>query len=162
MSTLIIPVGIPGSGKSTYIRNTFPDAYVASSDQIRLDLFGSLEVAHEVGKKAANNAQVFEEFHTRIAEALQDGNDAVADATNLNADARYKLRTIATRVAARTHLIYFQNPAQAVKQNKQRAQDAIVPDAAMVYMLLKYIDSYEQIPREHYSVTTYIDRVAIR
>jgi predicted kinase len=159
MGTLFIPVGIPGSGKSTWAREVLPDAAVVSSDEIRKEFFGSLVAAHDEETKARNNAAVFLEFHRRIVVNLADGFDVLADATNLNHEARTKLRTIAGLVGARTHVLFFKNIVQAVERNFARDEDAVVPEAAMEYMMEKYWDTLDRLPSENYDRVTAIASV---
>jgi len=79
-NTLIVPVGIPGSGK-TYFRNTLlsylPDITVVSPDEIRKELTGN------ISDQSVNN-KVFETAYHRIYETFCTNNSKVFfDATNL-------------------------------------------------------------------------------
>lgn len=146
--TLHIPIGIPGCGKSTWARrkrvlSTSPSRYstpldVVSSDEIRKEFFVTLKSANDPKVKADANASVFRIFHQRIADMLQRGHDVVADATNLTSDSRRKLRDIASDQGAEVHYVFFDNIAQAVEQNRQRDEDAIVPDHVMDAMVMKH------------------------
>ena len=84
MPTFYLLIGLPGSGKSTYIENFEEDAVVVSSDAIREELYGSAEVQD-------NPARVFQIAHERVIAALQEGQNAILDATNLNAKKRANL-----------------------------------------------------------------------
>lgn len=159
MSSLIIPVGIPGSGKSTWVREVFPSAYIPSSDAIRVRLFGSLEAAHVAEVKEHNNKLVFETFHNELEIELAAGLTTVADATNLNREARAKLREIAGRLNAKTHLVFFQNVDQAVMRNSRRGPEDRVPAEAMAAMLSKYWDTMVRLPQEQYDFVTKISSV---
>lgn len=158
MSTLIIPVGIPGSGKSTWTREVFPAARQVSSDAIRLELFGSLEAAHKEEAKERNNEIVFKTFHTRIALHLLLHRDVVADATNLNADARLRLQNIvAEQPSAKTHLVLFKNVVEGITRNAARGPEDRVPERAMEYMVEKYWDALSRLPYESYDRVTMIE-----
>lgn len=133
---LIIPVGIPGSGKSTWAKSLFPWYYgqtvaIHSSDDIREELTG------DATTQTSNN-EVFETFHHRIHYDLDLWQSGVvfADATNLTRDARKKLIAIADMRNAEKHLVIFGNLTQAVKRNQER--ERVVPDHVMQKMLDKY------------------------
>lgn len=155
MASLIIPVGIPGSGKSTWAHK-FTKAELVSSDAIRIRMFGSLEAAHDAESKERNNAAVFHIFHDWIRRRLALGMDVVADATNLNHEARARLREIAVETSAETHLVLFQNLTEASARNRLRGPEDRVPDDAMSHMLGKYIDTMNRLPDEQYTTVTKI------
>ena len=75
---LLMLVGLPGSGKSTYLKKYFnQNLRVHSSDAIREELTGSAETQDI-------NAQVFELLHKRVREDLKNGISCVYDATNIS------------------------------------------------------------------------------
>lgn len=82
MVTLYLVVGIPGSGKSTYIKkHAMDDDIIVSSDALRLELYGD-------ENDQTHNPEVFAEAHRRIIDGLNDGNDVWFDATNITRKAR--------------------------------------------------------------------------
>jgi predicted kinase len=151
---LIIPVGIPGCGKSTYADRFFPIVY--SSDAIREELSGD----------ATNqdiNADVFGVFHRRIEHAFailapDDECDVFADSTNLRDFAREKLRAIADRVGVETHVILFDNNHQAVDRNNFRKR--VVPADVMVRMLDQFERAKVDIYTERYDSITVIKEIS--
>lgn len=77
--TLILLVGIPGVGKTTYAKNYIekvPDTIHLSSDAIRAELYGDESIQ-------GNPADVFSLMQKRAIEALNDGKDVLYDATNI-------------------------------------------------------------------------------
>jgi predicted kinase len=70
-------VGLPGSGKSTYIEKYCENCTVHSSDAIREELSGDVN-------NQDINAQVFETLHKRIKADLIAGKNTVYDATNIS------------------------------------------------------------------------------
>ena len=74
---LILLVGPSGAGKSTYAANTYAQDEVISSDAIRDELFGSLDMA-------GSQDRVFETLRQRAKARLAAGRSVVVDATNLN------------------------------------------------------------------------------
>lgn len=111
MGKLILPVGVPGSGKSTAGKKN-QDAVVLSSDAIRGELFGdeaiqydeelaqemirdrgiSLEgmTEEEIARKKQDlcHIRVFEILNERVHQALREGKDVIYDATNLRRSLR--------------------------------------------------------------------------
>ena len=78
---LSMMIGSAGSGKSTYIKSNFKPSEVISTDQIRLDLFGSF--TDEKVHTPENHAIVFGYAHDHITARLKNGLRTVFDATNL-------------------------------------------------------------------------------
>ena len=78
VNKLIIMIGIPGCGKSTYAQ-AMEDAntVVISSDIIRKELLGDEQDQN-------NNALVFSTLYAKSREFLKKGKDVVIDATNIN------------------------------------------------------------------------------
>lgn len=77
--TLIILVGISGSGKSTYAKKyieSHSGTVYLSSDNIRKELYGDETIQD-------NHSLVFYRMQTRTVDALNFGSDVIYDATNL-------------------------------------------------------------------------------
>jgi len=74
---LIMMVGLPCSGKSTYSQELAKkyDATVFSSDALRAELFG------DINEQSRNN-ELFVELHKRIKNCLASGKSAIYDACN--------------------------------------------------------------------------------
>lgn len=71
-------VGLPGSGKSTFIKNHFNEnLHIHSSDDIREELSGDIN-------NQKINTQVFELLHKRVKEDLKNGISCFYDATNIS------------------------------------------------------------------------------
>jgi len=88
MSEFVMTVGLPGSGKSTFIKENFSNFKVHSSDELRKEMFGSVNVVDK-------NQILFAELHKRIQDDLHLGYDVIYDATNISHRKRASfLRTI--------------------------------------------------------------------
>jgi hypothetical protein len=74
--TLTMMVGPSGAGKSTYAKQNFPVDTIISSDQIRQDLYGTLEntTAHDI---------LFRHIRKQAITALRSGRSVLIDATHL-------------------------------------------------------------------------------
>lgn len=138
---LIIPVGIPGCGKSTFAQTFFKEVRddVVSTDEIRAAMGDVTD--------QTQNDQVFDAFHAMIEDRLKSGRRVFADATNLTWKARFLLSVIAENTMADTHLLVFNNLAQAIKRNQSR--ERVVPDEAMTRMLSNYEKFRLDLPKEH-------------
>lgn len=83
---LIMMMGVPGSGKSTFAHRWQDiNTVVVSRDAIR---FGLLQEGDEY---FAKEGQVFQEFVRQIANGLDKEYEVIADATHINAASRAKL-----------------------------------------------------------------------
>lgn len=146
---LYIPIGIPGSGKSTWCREHLY-ATPVSTDDIRARMGDVNDQSH--------NDEVFERYHYEIGELLADlrGINVVADATNLTRKARSTLYEIARANKADVHIILFKNLSEAVSRNNLR--ERTVPPEAMVRMLDNYEQTVRLLPveRSHYVTITEI------
>lgn len=102
--TLVILVGIPGSGKTTYAENYIPDypkeAVHLSSDSIRAELYGNESLQ-------GNPAEVFSLMQNRAIEALNNGHDVLYDATNITRKDRASIIGVCPKFAKiECHIIW--------------------------------------------------------
>lgn len=81
---LILPIGISGSGKSTWIKTLPKDINIVSPDDIRRELTGDVS-------DQSRNREVFQEVDRRLNQLLSEGKKVVLDATNLNTKLRKQL-----------------------------------------------------------------------
>lgn len=156
---LYIVCGIPGTGKSTYIQAMFPETRVVSSDTIRRQYFDSLLAANDEETREQNNEMVFALYHSAIRESLERGRSVVADATNLTARSRKKLRAIAHETDADPILILFTNAIQGYERNRKRDADSVVPETAMTRMIQRYWKTLKDLPDEQYTTVIKIASV---
>lgn len=147
---LHIPIGLPGSGKSTWTKFYLRGAYHVSSDAIREEMHGTYH--HDT----ALNPIVFDEFYRRIRSRLTFDGDVVADATNLGAKYRVNLLNIAEETGSTVSYIVFTNTVQAIIRNAQRQPPRRVPDDVMAAFVGKYEMALTEIPTEPYHHITYI------
>lgn len=89
MNYLILTCGIPGSGKTTFIKNNFtqPNAYHISRDKIRFSLI------KDGDEYFSKEKLVYQTFVSEIQKLINDENDniIIADATHINEVSRSKL-----------------------------------------------------------------------
>lgn len=115
MSELLIFVGLPGSGKSTYFFAHFAATHV------------------HVSKDLMPNARRREDRQRAlIDEALAAGHDVVVDNTNPSRAIREPIIAAGKRYGARVIAYYFECAVkQALLRNKQREGKGRVPDVAI-------------------------------
>lgn len=82
---LTILVGPSGSGKSTWAQKNFKEDEILSSDQIRIELFGSFETR----ESQVNSDRVFRELYHRASVRLSKGKRVVIDATHVRTRDRF-------------------------------------------------------------------------
>lgn len=84
-NNFIIMVGIPGSGKSTFAKENYPDALYISRDEVRFSIIS------EEDEYFSKEDKVFDTFVDKINEGLRCSKDVVADATHISYGSRLKL-----------------------------------------------------------------------
>ena len=134
MSTLYVMCGIPGSGKSTWLRkNTKPEDKIISRDEIRFSII------QEGEEYFSREEEVFEKFCSEIKTALNDGYDVYADATHINRGSRKKLLQQVAIYA--DDIVAIEMPTAvslALKRNEEREGLRYVPPSAIKRMYSQY------------------------
>ena len=112
---LVILVGLPASGKTTYYRSHFADTHV------------------HVSKDLMANARRRDDLQQRaITDALEGGRSVVVDNTNPSPAIRAPLIALGRRHGARIMAYYFETAVkECVVRNRQREGKARVPDVAI-------------------------------
>ena len=126
MANLYLMCGIPGSGKSTWLKNHLKkfDKYV-SRDEIRFSMVKENE------EYFSKENEVFKEFCHQITKNLKNGYNTFADATNLNPKARKKLISNVSGYDE-LYIIVLETPLQiALKRNAMRTGRSFVPESAI-------------------------------
>lgn len=101
--SLILLVGLPGAGKSTYANKyvrEHKNTIHLSSDSIRLQMYGEESIQ-------GNPADVFSVMQKRVVEALNDGQSVVYDATNITRKDRSNIINVCPKyVKIECHIIW--------------------------------------------------------
>ena len=143
MNTLYITVGLPGSGKSTYVKNFIKnkDIEYLSSDSLRA-VYGKSEEDQTV------TPLVFGHIKRKVDEFLKDGKNVLVDATSVNRKERSDYINTAKKYGAKVVAIVFKMDRQGlIDRNKKRGEQGgrVVPDWVIDKMLAKFEEpSYDE------------------
>lgn len=132
MNTLIIMIGIPGCGKSTYAKKLLklhPNWKYVSRDEVRYEYVNDQEHYFD------HEHEVYKEFCNRIDMHLLNEETVIADATHLNQKSREKLLQTLTVIPDEIIGIVFTTPFEVcLERNSKREGITRVPDAQMYKM----------------------------
>lgn len=108
MKKLYLMVGVPGSGKSTYIKNFQAEhgGIIISRDEIR---FSMIDTRDDYFSK---EKQVFKTFVQEIQKALKENDVVYADATHISERSREKLLKALDLTDVSVRAIVLQTPLQ--------------------------------------------------
>jgi predicted kinase len=121
---LVLTIGLPGSGKSTFARRLAPqiDAIILESDALRRLLFG------EPSYSATESRRLFAALHAAARELLTSGRNVIIDATSVKESDRRPAYQISEVTGARLVQLKFSTPEDVIEQRLARRADA--PDPA--------------------------------
>lgn len=124
MSRLIMMMGIAGAGKSTWIKQNYPDVVPVSRDEIRFDILDE-----KGGEYFDHEDEVFNNFIHQIIGSLVADEVTIADATHLNRKARLKVLSRVRKYANEVEVVWIRVPLEtALKQNAMRSGRSRVPN----------------------------------
>jgi predicted kinase len=114
--TLYLTIGIPGSGKSTWIDRHLPNVKRISMDRTRRELLGD-------EKDQSQNQHVFEVCQKELRDTLRSGESIVFDATSHTQKSRRMPLSAARDFFAWIKIIYFDVPLEtALTRNASRVR----------------------------------------
>ena len=143
MPELVIFVGLPGAGKSTYYAAHFAQTHM------------------QVSKDLMPNARRRDDKQTlAIGKALEEGKNVVIDNTNPSSDIRAPLIALGKRHNARIIACYFECSVRAaIVRNRQRQGKGRVPDVA-IFTTQKKLQP--PVPEEGFDEVRVIDCETLR
>ncbi len=83
---VIILIGPPLSGKTTWVRQNFPDTEVISRDEILMEVYGSKN--YDEAYKNVDQRRVDRVLKDRLVNANTEGKNAIIDMTNMTSKRR--------------------------------------------------------------------------
>lgn len=169
MSTLSLPMGqfyllsgLPGSGKSTFVKNlNLPEGFIVSSDHLRRILYGTklyrdggIEHEHLYGWSKPG-AVIFDLMKTMCRERAKEGLTTFVDATLLGESERQEFAKIAKAQGMVTEVLIFDVPIDEVirRDNErlakvganviQRMEREFVKTSALPYRMIYGVERAE-------------------
>lgn len=134
MRILILMRGIPGCGKSTFIKDNGLENYTLSSDKIRI-LTSSFEFTPDGNKVISQKEGKYVWFllHDLLEKRMQQGALTVVDATNIKRQDVVKYKELAQKYRYRIYVIDFSDvDIELCKlRNKNREPYARVPESVI-------------------------------
>jgi predicted kinase/predicted phosphodiesterase len=131
----VVFVGLPGSGKSTFItKNPSIKRFVISSDDVRLQFGGvTLQEGYTEGIDQVNDKLVWKTIDAMIETRLKNGITTILDATNTNVERLHnRYYTLAQKYNFRFVIIHFHiDIEESIKRNLERKPYQIVPEFAI-------------------------------
>lgn len=150
--TLYITVGIPGSGKSTWIRNNLQvnGNIIVALDEIRKKYYGFFPQNLEDDLEN----QVWNEAISQAVSAIESGNDTVIDSMALTIEFRRKILEMIeerTNIKLRKIAIFIDTPVEVAIQRNYSRQKIVKEET--ILNLSRYLqepterESFEQVIR---------------
>lgn len=122
--SLVLLIGVSGSGKSTFARKHFQPTEVVSSDQCRA------LVSDDEGDQTATQ-DAFQLLHVIVEKRLQRGKLTVVDATSVQAWARASLLAIAQRCEIPAVAIVLDLPENVYRRQNRKRVSRVVEDSVL-------------------------------
>jgi predicted kinase len=124
-SLVTVMSGLPGAGKSHWIRHNAAGLPLVSLDAIRDQL--GIDAADQQGR-------VVDRARERARELLRDGTAFVWNATNLSRQLREQVIDLFASYNARVRIVYVEAPEQVIRERNRR-RDRPVPDRVIDKLL---------------------------
>jgi hypothetical protein len=150
---LLLTIGLPGSGKSTFARRLAPmiDAVILESDSLRLLLFA------QPAYSPSESRRLFAALHAAARRLLWLGRNVIIDATNVQESHRRPVYEMARETGASLLLLSFSAPQNVIEQRLARRKEA--PDAddssSAGLDVYRFMAERAETPlREHWNIDT--------
>ena len=127
--TLTLMVGLPRSGKSSWIKDHARDAVVVSPDWIRENILGE-----KYSYANSANAIVWSIMDSTLRIVLGQGKDAILDGVNLTKETRSYYVAIARQHGARVLMMMIKTPLEVCLQRNRDAANRKLPDEKLIKM----------------------------
>lgn len=118
-------VGVPGAGKTTYIREHMPAAIRVSLDDLRMMFSGQ---AFDPRSETLVAEAAWHTLELAMAWGCRRGHDVVLDATNVTRDYRVRATGLAHRHGARAICVFLDVPIAVAAQRNARRERVVPPE----------------------------------
>jgi len=157
MTSLVLLIGVSGSGKSTWIKNNkskWNNTVVISPDEIRRELTGDVS-------DQSRNKEIFEISKMLIIHNLKKGKNVIVDATNL--DTIYRIPfvddiTNEVEELKKIALVFYVSREEAIQRIKIDIENNVdrsnVPEDIIDSQYQKYMDTLKSLPEEGFKIVT--------
>lgn len=127
-NTLLVLIGLPGSGKSTKAKELAKtyNATIVSSDEFRKKEYGEESVQ-------GNNSILFEKIHNEIINLLKEEKKVIFDACNLSHKHRKQLLDKISKLEVNKMCLLFGVPVERCLE-RNRNRERVVPEHVIVRM----------------------------
>jgi predicted kinase len=151
--SLVLTIGLPGSGKSTFCRRLAPviDAVILESDALRRQLFG------HASYRASESRRLFQAIHEAAGFLLAEGNNVIVDATNLEEAHRRPLYAIAAETQATLVLLHFSADEEVIAarlEGRAQSRDALDNSTAGHDVYQAMSGRLEAPVQQHFKINT--------
>lgn len=135
--SLIMLIGIPGSGKSTVAKRLSDEGHtILSSDEIRAELYGGEGFPKDEVERERLQSAVYGEIRKSTKTHLEEGRSVVIDATNLNRKKRIKLLSFFVQIPCyKKAILFVTSPEVCKRRNSLRPEGKRVPEKDMDKLL---------------------------
>ena len=140
-TSLVLLVGVSGSGKSSFAQKHFEKYEIVSSDICR-----GIVSNDENNQSATNDA--FEVFNFILSKRLQNGLLTVADATNIQQEARKKLLNIAHFFHVLPVAIVFDLPQELCEKRNEERTDRKISSGVLRHQMHDLKHSLKNLKKE--------------
>ncbi|MCW4644117.1 AAA family ATPase [Bacillus safensis] len=137
MRTLVLLRGLPGVGKSTWIKEQGLEPYTLSADQIRLlTQPPQLSVNGKLDISSKHDHKVWSLLFDLLTARMERGDFTVIDATHISSKSISQYKSLATSYRYRVYVVDFtQVPLEtALLQNRSRESHKVVRESVLYQM----------------------------
>lgn len=131
MRYLFITRGLPGSGKSTWLKEHFNQSYIISPDDIRMQ-YAQVQLKSDGTQtiKQTNDKKVWEQVMKLLEFRMQNGDTTIIDATHTTIDSIKRYRSLCEQYRYSLNVFDFSSVPVEIckKRNKERDEYKIVPE----------------------------------
>ena len=150
---LVLTIGLPGSGKSTFARRLAPeiDATILESDALRHLL------VKQPSYSRTENRRLFAALHAAAHALLGSGRSVIIDATSVRESDRIPAYELAGRTGARLIQLSFSASREVIEQRLAGRSNAVDPadnSSAGIGVYRRMAETAEPPKREHWSIDT--------